>query len=138
MEKKNKTDKINLPFYGKFQPDIILAIDEDEIVSRKIDTKNLDILKVFKVKDIDPVTETAEFLVSGKIVFSIRGNVSYNHVNILKFELDSNGDELLTCVYIREGNLGIDNWKNDELYHISKWSSNKSTCYEYIITPVKE
>ena len=114
-------------YFGKFQPDLFFLFKKDEIIYD-------DCLLQFKNK-IEQISKYSTFMISGKIRFVIRGTFATNE-NKKWFIPDQNGPHLLTCVWARDTEFGIDltGCFEEILYNIKKYSSSKNTCYHYVIT----
>lgn len=128
--------KVIKPFFGKFQPDlyIIDTVEKGSTIVSNIEIqKKQDILKEFR--EIDPEISFSGLLISGVIRFAIRGNFEIIQDKKM-FEVKPDGRQLLTCVWWKDGQRGIDAYQNDELYLYRTFSSAKTSGYDYCITNV--
>lgn len=131
------------PYFGKFQPNLYLLVEHPEDTPININIENMhkqDILKDFKA--IDDNLKYAPLLISGTVRFSIRGDFSGefcsrtgNHLKD-KFEINPRGNHLLTCVWWKEQQKGIDDYTSCAIYWHRAESSAKTSGYDYIITEI--
>ena len=139
QEKLNQIKNNNLglyPFFGKFQPDIyiIKPIDKGIGTVEHMVSRNQDILKEFK--EIDTEINFVPFIISGTIRFSIRGNfVDDSELGVKHFEVNQNGKHLLTCVWWKDQQFGIDSYGN-KLFYKRTISNSGNSGYDYCITEI--
>ena len=133
MSLKN-SNEVPKPYFGKYQPDLFFIFTTNKTPT--IESQNQfhnDILVQFKNK-IDDVLKFSTFMISGKVRFSIRGFFYTGDKNW--FIPNDNGPHLLTCVWSRDSEFGIDATGCLEkiLFETKKYSNSGNTSYSYIIT----
>lgn len=132
------------PYFGKFQPNLYLLVDAPKDSTITINTENMnkqDILKDFKT--IDPSLKFTPLLISGTVRFSVRGKyyTDEKYPDGTKrdwFEIQPEGEHLLTCVWWKEQQKGIDDYTNIALYWHRSCSTAKTSGYDYIVTKIEE
>lgn len=131
--------KIIKPYFGKFQPDLYILVDHHNESAIKVNIENMnkqDILKDFKT--ISKELPFADILISGTVRFSIRGKFSTANCKewFAVSEDDEEGEHLLTCVWWKDSQQGIEDFNNSGLYFKRTYSSAKTSGYDYIITKI--
>ena len=130
------------PYFGKFQPDLYLLVEHQKDSPIKINVENMnkqDILKDFKT--INNELAFADLIISGTVRFSIRG-LFYSEENpitgVVKnwFEVQPSGKHLLTCVWWKDTQKGIDDFNKSGIYFRRTESSSKNSGYDYIVTKI--
>lgn len=136
----NMDNRLEVPkaYFGKFQPDLYFMFSMDK--SNTLESHDMfhnDILVQFKNK-IDEEFKLVTYMTSGKVRFSIRGFFHTGDKNW--FIPNDKGPHLLSCIWSRETEFGIDSTgcMEEILYQTKKYSSSKNTCYSYIITNIDQ
>ena len=138
--------RVEIPkaYFGKFQPDLYILFNnqKDKSTQELLNEPHDDILVQFK-NHIDEAFKFTTYMVSGKVRFSVRGffltDCKINgETGKNWFNPNPNGPHLLTCVWARENEIGIDptGCLESILFQNKKWSSSMNTSYSYIITMV--
>ena len=135
--KEVKSSNVGIyPFFGKFQPDmyILKPLKDGESTVDYTKNRNTDILKEFR--KIDNEINFVPFIISGTIRFAIRGNfVNDKELSEKHFEVLEDGNHLLTCVWWKDQQFGIDTF-GDKLFFKRTVSNSGNSGYDYCITTI--